>query len=161
MIVLAPMNPEEFAAYVERAVPAYAQDKVSSGQWSPESSLQLSRQAIDELLPKGPATPDNFLFTLREGATNARVGMLWYAIQERAGQRIAFVYDVLVEPEHRRMGYGARAFEAIEAEAASRGLHGIGLHVFGHNETARALYAKLGYRATNVSMFKPLPDAPA
>ena len=153
------MNPEEFAAYVERAIPEYAQDKVRSGQWSPESSLQLSRQGFDELLPKGLATPENFLFTLREGATNSHVGMLWYAIQERAGQRIAFVYDVLVEPQYQRMGYGMRAFKALEAEAGSRGLQGIALHVFGHNKAAQALYAKLGYRATNISMFRPVSNA--
>jgi ribosomal protein S18 acetylase RimI-like enzyme len=52
------------------------------------------------------------------------------------------------------MGYAMRAFEQLEAAVSSRGLCGIALHVFGHNEAARALYAKLGYRATNISMFK-------
>ena len=74
------MNAEEFAAYVERAIPEFAQDKVASGQWSKASSLELSRQGYDELLPKGLATPENFLFTLRETATQATVGALWLRI---------------------------------------------------------------------------------
>jgi len=153
------MNAEEFAGYIERAIPEFAQDKVASGQWSEASSLELSRQGYDELLPKGLATPENFLFTLREVATQAVVGALWYAIQERAGQRIAYVYDVLVEPQYRRMGYAMQAFQMLEAEVRSLGLCGIALHVFGHNEAAQALYAKLGYQATNIVMFKEVPNA--
>ncbi|HEY2559884.1 MAG TPA: GNAT family N-acetyltransferase [Caldimonas sp.] len=153
------MNAEEFAAYVERAIPEFANDKVASGQWSRASSLELSRQGYDELLPKGLATPENFLFTLRVAATQVVVGALWYAVQERAGQRIAYVYDVLVEPQYRRMGYATQVFRKLEAEVRSRGLCGIALHVFGHNEAARALYAKLGYQATNIVMFKEVPNA--
>ncbi len=154
MVVLSPMSAEEFATYVDRAVPDFAQDKVASGQWSREASLKLARQGFDELLPKGVATPDNFLFTLQDAASLERVGTLWFAIQERAGHRIAYVYDVLVEPQHRRKGYGTGAFEALESEVASRGLSGIALHVFGHNQSAQALYAKLGYEPTNINMFK-------
>ena len=159
MIVLAPMNTEEFAAYLERAIPEFAQDKVASGQWSKASSLELSRQGYDELLPQGLATPENFLFTLREADASAVVGALWYAIQERAGQRIAYVYDVLVEPQHLRKGYATQALQALEAEVGSRGLGGVALHVFGHNKAAQALYAKLGYQATNINMFKKVPNA--
>ena len=153
------MNAEEFAAYIEGAIPEFAQDKVASGQWSQASSLELSRQGYVELLPQGLATPENFLFTLREASTRAVVGALWYAIQERAGQRVAYVYDVLVESQHQRKGYATQAFRALEAEVRSRGLCGVGLHVFGHNEAAQALYAKLGYQATNINMFKKVPNA--
>jgi RimJ/RimL family protein N-acetyltransferase len=36
------------------------------------------------------------------------------------------------------------------------GLSGIALHVFGHNHGAQALYAKLGFVATNINLFKSL-----
>ena len=42
---------------------------------------------------------------------------------------------------------------------AGRGLSGIALHVFGHNREARALYRKLGYVATNINLYKPVPGA--
>ncbi len=153
------MNAEEFAAYIERAIPEYARDKVESGQWPAASSLELSRQAYEELLPAGLATPEHFLFALRDAATQTNIGMLWYAVQERADQRIAYVYDVLVESLHRRRGYASQAFKALEAEAGSCGLTGVALHVFGHNQGAREFYARLGYEATNINLFKKVPVA--
>ncbi len=36
------------------------------------------------------------------------------------------------------------------------GLSGIALHVFGHNAAGRALYDQLGFRPTNISLFKPI-----
>ena len=51
-----------------------------------------------------------------------------------------------------------RAFLAVEAEARRLGLAGIGLHVFGHNTGAQALYAKLGYVPTHINLYKPLAD---
>ncbi len=154
MVVLVPMTAEEFADYVAGAIPAYAQDKVDSGEWAAEASLALSKQGYDALLPRGLESPDNFLFTIREAADRDVVGMLWYAIQPRAGERIAYVYDFAIEPHCRRKGFGMQAFEALEIEAASRGLAGIALHVFGHNAAARALYAKLGFHPTNINLFK-------
>ena len=85
MVVLAPMTSVEFNAYLEHAIPEYARDKVCSGQWSEESSLELSRQGFEELLPQGLATQANVLFTVREVTSQTSVGMLWYAVQERAG----------------------------------------------------------------------------
>ena len=46
--------------------------------------------------------------------------------------------------------------QAAEAEVRRLGLYGIGLHVFGHNSGARLLYERLGYRTTNINMFKSL-----
>lgn len=153
------MNAVEFNTYAERSIPEYAQDKADSGQWSKESSLELSRQEFDRMLPEGTETPSNFLFTVRDAVTQENVGMLWYAVQDRAGECVAYVYDVLVEPPYQRMGYGTRIFEALEVEVGSHGLCGIALHVFGHNTAARALYAKLGYQTTNVNMFKRVSSA--
>ncbi len=158
-VLLDPMDAPAFAAYLAQAIPAYARDKIASGQWSPGEAPALARQGFDALLPDGLATPDNVLFTLRDPSTNADVGMLWYAVEARAGRRIAYVYDVLVEPRRRREGLGTGAFEALEAHVVSRGLAGIALHVFGHNDAARALYAKLGYRPTNISLFKGVAPA--
>ena len=160
MTPLVPLGEAGYAAYLEEAIPGYAADKVASGQWSEAESLELSRKSLEELLPQGLATPDNLLFSIVD-ETAEPVGMLWIAVQERAGQRIAYVYDVSIEPAHRRRGHASRAFHALEDEVRAMGLAGIGLHVFGHNASARALYERLGYVATNISMFKPLAPTPA
>jgi len=84
---------------------------------------------------------------------------LWFAVQTKFNARIAYVFDVSVRPERQREGHAYRAFLALEDEVRRRGLSGIALHVFGHNPGAQALYAKLGYRPTNINMYKPLETA--
>jgi ribosomal protein S18 acetylase RimI-like enzyme len=157
LIRFEPMTEDEFVEYVEAAIPGYADDKVASGQWTKAESLSLSRAGYAELLPQGIGTPYNFLYTLRDAATNGKVGVLWYACQEQAGRRLAYVYDVLINPEHQRRGYATSAFMLLEQEVLHRGLAGIALHVFGHNVGARKLYKQLGFKATNINMYKALP----
>ena len=161
MTQLVPMTATEFLSYSEEIVPAYAAEKVASGQWSEGEAVALSRKEFAELLPQGLATPGNRLYTLRDGATGATVGRLWIAEQERGGSKVAYVYDVEILPGHQRKGHATRAFEALEAEVRTLGLEGIALHVFGHNHGAQALYAKLGYRPTNIHMFKEIAKAGA
>lgn len=161
MTFLSAMTEPEFTAYLEVAIPEFAQEKVVSGQWAQAEALALSRQGYAELLPHGLATPDHFLFTVRDRATSAAVGMLWFAVQQRGDQRIAYVYDIAIDPAHQRRGHARRAFAALEEQASQRGLSGIALHVFGHNTGAQALYRGLGYQTTNINMFKPLGAGPS
>lgn len=158
MAKLLPMTESDYAAYVAESIPSYAAEKVASGQWSREESLDLAKQSLDQLLPQGLATPDNHLFTILDDRSEA-VGMLWIAVQARAGKRIAYVYDVSIRPAHRRKGHAAGAFLALEIEVRARGLSGIALHVFGHNLAAQALYARLGFQPTDINMYKPVEPA--
>ncbi|MGE5337002.1 MAG: GNAT family N-acetyltransferase [Gemmatimonadota bacterium] len=161
MTVLVPMTEAEYAEFVAQTVVAYAADKVASGEWLPHESLALAQKVFDELLPQGLATPGNHLFTIRPRRDLAAVGRLWFAVQERAGKRIAYVYDVGVQPQHQRQGHASGAFFALEAEAARLGLSGIALHVFGHNAAAQAMYVKLGFHVTDINMYKPVGSAGA
>ena len=156
---LRPMTAPEYAEWVEQSITGYAADKVASGQWTAEESLALSRKENAELLPLGLETPGNHLFTVVDSQAVA-VGMLWFAVKKKFGADIAYVFDVGIHPERQREGHAARAFAALEEELRRRGLTGIALHVFGHNEAARALYAKLGFEPTNISMYKPIEPIP-
>ncbi len=158
MTILTPMTQNEFLAFAEEAVPVFAADKIASGHWSHDEALALSYKSFNELLPHGLASADNFLFTIRDPANQANVGMVWIAAQERAGKRIAYVYDVVVQPEHQRKGHATRALLALESEVRTLGLSGIALNVFAHNAGAHALYVKLGYQPTNINMFKPIAE---
>ena len=155
MTVLRPMSKLEYEAWLEESIPAYAADKVASGQWAKEASLELSRKENDELLPQGIETPDNHFYTIIDEELNA-VGMLWFAVKTKFNTRIAYVFDVSILQERQREGHAFRAFTALEAEVQQLGLTGIALHVFGHNTGARALYEKLGFNPTNISLFKAL-----
>lgn len=155
MPVLRPMTEPEYAAWLKDAIPAYAEDKIASGQWSEEEALGLSATEHAELLPLGLQTPDSFLFAIVDSQSQP-VGMLWFAVQTRFGVRVAHVFDVSVVPERQREGHAYRAFRALEIEVQRQGLAGIALHVFGPNKGAQALYSKLGFSPTNINLFKPV-----
>ena len=154
------MKKSEYAAWLAESIPAYAADKIASGQWAEADALELSKKENDELLPQGLETPDNYLFAIVD-SDSEEVGMLWFAVKTKFNARIAYVYDVSVKPSRQREGHAMRAFLALEQEVRTRGLAGIALHVFGHNAGARALYAKLRYEPTNISLFKSVPPAGA
>ena len=159
MTSLTRMTEAQYQDYWVESIPAFAQDKIQSGQWAPGEALALAKQSMEDALPQGLATPDNYLYTLRHGPEQTVVGMLWIAAQQRGERKVAYVFDVIVHAAHRRQSHAMGAFAALEQEVLALGLSGIGLHVFAHNTAAHALYVKLGYAATNINMFKVLADA--
>lgn len=156
MTLLTPMRPEVFAAYLDSSVAGYARDNIDAGRWPAEGAVERSRADFDDSLPQGLATPDNYLFEIQDGVGGATVGYLWFAVVVKHGLRSAFVYDLEVKAEHRRQGHAKRAFQALESRVAALGLTSIGLHVFGHNPGAQALYRQLGYGVTGINMQKRL-----
>ena len=160
MATLRAMKHEEYEAWVATAIAAYAEDKVASGQWSHDESLERSAAEHAELLPQGLSTPDNHLFSVLD-EDGQPVGMLWFAVTTRFNASVAYLYNVEIEPMHRGRGHAYRALLALEEEVRRMGLAGVALHVFGHNAAARALYAKLGYAPTNINMYKSLGPSQA
>lgn len=161
MTVISPMRPEFYGHYLQAAIAGYAEDNVASGRWPREGALERSRLDFERSLPQGLATPDNHLFEIKTDANGPTIGAIWFAVQEKHGFRSAFVYDVEIEPQWRRHGHAMRAFVALELLVRALGLASIGLHVFGHNPGAQAMYAKLGYRVTGVNMAKCLGEEDA
>ena len=160
MALLRPMTESEYFEWLTATIPAYAEDKVASGQWAKDVSLELSAKEYAELLPQGLETKDNYLYTIVDSQSVA-VGMLWFAEKAKFNSQVAYVFDVSVKPECQREGHALSALVALEALARAKGLSGIALHVFGRNTGAQALYAKLGYQPTNISLFKPVSAAGA
>ncbi|MFC3832635.1 MULTISPECIES: GNAT family N-acetyltransferase [Deinococcus] len=156
MLELRPMNAAAFERFVAHSAPQYAAEKVASGEWTPEEAPERGEREFRQLLPQGPDTPDNVLYHLHDPQEGADVGVLWYALQQRAGTVCAFVYEIEVYEPYRRRGYATQAFTLLEHDAAAHGATNIQLHVFGHNTGARALYEGLGFQTTNVIMRKEL-----
>jgi ribosomal protein S18 acetylase RimI-like enzyme len=156
MIELQPIRPAEYDRWLAKTVGEYADEKVRAGNWPAEGALERSQQEFRDLLPDGPATPKNHLFSLHDPATNQNVGVVWIALVDRGPKPIAFVYDFIVFDEFRRRGYASQALQALEAKVREFGLDTISLHVFGHNHAAIALYQKQGYIPTNINMSKKL-----
>lgn len=158
MIILVPMTEPEYSEYVAESSSGYAAEKVASGEWTEEESLGLAQEELNTLLPQGLSTKDNYLFTIRKAPDMPVLGILWYAVRKRAGKPVAYIYDIIINPEHQRKGYATAAMRKVEAEVLRRGLSGISLHVFGHNHAARSLYDKMGFTPSNIVMFKPVDN---
>lgn len=70
----------------------------------------------------------------------------WPPAPPEFADRIAFVYNVYVEPAHRRRGLARRLMETIHRWSHDQGIRAIALHA---SDEGRPLYASLGYVATN------------
>ena len=156
MTTLIPMSAETFDHYQVAAVAGYAEDNVASGRWPEEGAIARSQADFAESLPHGLQTPDNYLFEISAGDDGVCVGYIWFAVVEKNGLRSAFVYDVEIKPEFRRLGHAEAAFDLLEPLVRKLGLSSIGLHVFSQNTGAQALYRKLGYGVTSLNMLKHL-----
>ena len=160
MQTLRPMTEAEYASWLVDAIAEYAAQKMGAGAWAADEAPARSAKEHADLLPQGLATPDQHLLAICDAA-GARVGWLWFAETQRVGKRVAYVYDVSVMPERQRQGHARRALQALEPRVQALGLAGVALHVFGHNQAARALYDQLGYAPTSINLFKPVPAASA
>jgi ribosomal protein S18 acetylase RimI-like enzyme len=142
-VVLRAMTRDEFAAYREHLVTAYAQDMVDAGAFDDlPTALTASERSTRELLPEGPGSPGHHLWSAVDGDT--AVGILWI----HAEGAKAFIYDLEVRQEQRRRGYGQEMLDAGALAAVDLGARTLALNVFGPNDGARALYERAGYDTT-------------
>lgn len=155
-MILRPMTVAEFDQYKQVSIPEYATEKVKSGDWSEAESLDISSHEFNRELPEGLNTSDHFLCTLVTESNQLNVGILWYAIEQRADHKVAFIYDISIHPQHRRQGHATRALTALEAKTKAAGIKSIGLNVFGFNAQAYDLYKKFGFKPASIRMYKTI-----
>jgi ribosomal protein S18 acetylase RimI-like enzyme len=156
MVNLVPVTEEEFLAFVDASVKNYAEEKVKSGNWPEEGSLERSRREFKSLLPDGKDSKDNYIYKMVDSKRKERVGTIWVAIRVENDLPGAFIYDITVGEKFRGKGYGKRAMQELEKVVKNLGYDRISLHVFGHNKVAFSLYQSLDYQVTNILMSKTL-----
>ena len=156
MVRLVPMTAAELQVYLAGAIDNYAREHVKAGNWLPEEAHQKSEQEFKQLLPDGVASKDQYLFSIEEAPSGLKIGMLWFAVTLKGAHQTAFIYDFIIDEAHRGQGYGRQALAALDQQAAALGVETISLHAFAHNQTAIALYQKLGYAITDVHMSKKI-----
>jgi ribosomal protein S18 acetylase RimI-like enzyme len=149
------MTQERYETWLVATIGEYAAEKVASRNYAEEGSLERARGEFDALLPQGLQTPGHEITSMVDEAGEP-VGYVWFTIEERPVGRVVFIYDIAVDPAHRRKGHAQAALAAVEAYAREHDCVGVMLHVFGSNTGARQLYLKAGYDETNVIMLKRL-----
>jgi len=155
-IAFRPMSADEFERYLARSIPEYADAHLRAGHVAPEDSLKRAQEDYADLLPQGLATPGNHFFTITAADGGASLGMCWFEIKQRHGKTRAFIFDFYLEQAQRGRGLGRPIMDELERRAAALGAVSIGLHVFGDNLPARALYEKCGFRYADMQMTKDL-----
>ncbi len=128
---------------------------VRVGAWPAEGAEARAASLFAHLVPDGQRTAGHeFRSVVNE--SGEVVGAIWFAPDTETGQAAAYLWDIVIEPEHQGRGYGRAALEALEALVRALGYDAIRLHVFGDNDVARRLYRAVGYAETDVSMIKRL-----
>lgn len=153
MSSLRPMSGSEYEAFAARSVRDYARDKAAAGDVAAADAQQLAAEEFQRLVPDGLQTPRHHFLAVVDVEGNV-VGELWAQERWRAGAWTLHVLDLHIDAAQRRRGYAGDALRALEKHAAALGAVDITLHVFGQNVAAQALYAKLGFRITDISMAK-------
>lgn len=153
MTRLEPMTQARYDAWLVQTVREYADEKVASGNYAVEGALERSQAEFDELLPQGLQTPGHEVVSMIDDDGQA-VGYVWFTQEDRPVGRVVFIYDIAVDPQHRRKGHAQAALAKVEDYARANGCVGVMLHVFGSNTGARQLYLNAGYDETNVMMLK-------
>jgi RimJ/RimL family protein N-acetyltransferase len=158
-ISLVELDDAPYRAYRDHLVRDYAADKVRAGAWSESEAQIRAAKDVDGLLPEGPATQGHFLYSVREDAADAEVGTVWFALRDSGVGRYVWIYDIIIDENFRRRGYASRTLELVEARAKELSAKSVELHVFGHNQGAQALYEKVGYSVTSITMAKQVGAA--
>jgi ribosomal protein S18 acetylase RimI-like enzyme len=158
MVTLTPIEQADFERFLESEIREYAQDKVKSGNWLAEEALEKSRAEFFGMLPDGPRTKDQFVFTILDEQTAQKLGVLWVQVKLGEAHRRAFICDFVIEPQFRGQGFGKQALLALDKRLEEMGVENVSLHVFAHNTNAIALYEKMGYVVTNLYMGKTLRE---
>ncbi|WP_433120288.1 COX15/CtaA family protein [Micromonospora sp. CA-246542] len=146
---LEPMTEEEFGSWKVGAEAHFTQSILRSGVPATAAAAEAA-ETFAALLPDGVATAGHHLWYAYDG--DRRVGFLWLKLTGFT----AFVYNIAVEQDQRRRGYGRAIMEAGERWSRTNGATTIGLHVFTHNHGARSLYEQLGYLETGRRLSKGL-----
>lgn len=154
MITLKPMTQPQFEAYLERAVPEYAQAHVEAGDCDPGNALERARGDYVSLLPAGLKSEHQFLYMIHATGEREPIGMVWFEMRDDNGRKSAFIWDFRIDESRRGKGYGRETLTRIDEHLKALGARHVSLNVMGHNHRARALYEKHGFHVTGIGMRK-------
>lgn len=149
-VALRPMLPHELRAFRDAFVAEWAADLARVEDLPMQEALEQSARRTDAELGGALESNVHRLFVIT--ANGEPVGTLWFSVREGR----AFLDDITIAEDHRGHGYGARALALMHVELRRLGVRLVQLNVYAHNPRARAVYERLGYEVTGVTMTKVL-----
>ena len=85
------------------------------------------------------------IYVARDGRRVVAMASLLYTISTAEGGKAALFEDLVVRPEYRKQGIGAKLLEYVIAQAREQGVLRLTLLTDMQNEQAQVLYRKLGF----------------
>ena len=85
------------------------------------------------------------IFVAREGSEVVGMASLLYTVSTAEGGKAALFEDLVVHPDFRNQGIGARLLEHVIAQARAEGVLRLTLLTDMQNEQAQVLYRRLGF----------------
>jgi GNAT superfamily N-acetyltransferase len=109
-------------------------------EFSPDTQKQ---KAGIEAIFSNPAL--GRFYVAREGKQVVAMASLLFTVSTAEGGKAAWFEDLVVHPEHRKHGIGAKLLEHVIAQARTEGVLRITLLTDMQNERAQVLYRRLGF----------------
>src|SRR5712671_6632808 len=85
------------------------------------------------------------LFVAKDGPKVVAMASMLYTVSTAEGGRAALFEDLVVRPDYRKQGIGARLLEYVIEQARAEGILRLTLLTDMQNEQAQALYRRLGF----------------
>jgi GNAT superfamily N-acetyltransferase len=85
------------------------------------------------------------VYVARDGKRVVAMASLLYTISTAEGGKAALFEDLVVNPDYRKQGIGAKLLEYVIGQARAQGLLRLTLLTDMQNERAQVLYRKLGF----------------
>ncbi|WP_144702296.1 GNAT family N-acetyltransferase [Fictibacillus phosphorivorans] len=152
MITFERMDNKQFKDYLKFMLPDYIRDTAEHYKLDTELATEKAEKQMEQLLPDEEKTEGQHLFQIK--SENELAGYLWFHVSKE--EKKAFLYHIYLLDAFRKRGIAQAALRFFENESKDEGADYVGLHVFGSNENAIALYTKLGYKQASISMNKVL-----
>lgn len=151
---VSPLTESELSTFLAAAEDRYAQQKTEFGSVDPDQARSQARTEMEAVTPGGQLPGAHAVLGAR-AENGTLLGSVWVA-PRRGEPETAFIYDLVVDEAARGGGIGRILVRAAADWARGEGFASIGLHVFGGNTGAIALYESEGYETTEVLMRRQL-----
>jgi ribosomal protein S18 acetylase RimI-like enzyme len=150
------MTDDAVTAYLAAIAGPYAAARAAADHVSLDAAERFVRTQHAALLPDGPRTAGHRFFRIVSAASGETVGHVWLHVD--AGSPQAFVYDIGIDPAHRRRRYATSALTWVESIARDAGCATLALNVVADNPGAMLLYHILGFQTVSSHLSKVIRD---
>ncbi|MDO5155570.1 MAG: GNAT family N-acetyltransferase [Eubacteriales bacterium] len=138
------MSDNAYSQFMKISFEHQVEELIREENLSKEEAELETRKELDEMLPQGLETPDNYLYSIRHD--EHVVGYLWFLSEMNEDVKQVFLCDFLIYEDERCKGYGKAALVEMEKLAQDLQCKECVLFVEGINENAKKLYLKCGYQ---------------